>query len=341
MASNYTINWTDGSLKTPFTLNGGTIDSTTTSLSLTGKSSNNWGERIQENFLHLLENFASSGAAPNNPTIGQTWYNHVDRSFQVNIGGDNWDGLAKHRTGYTSVIPIGGSAKDPHSPIDSVTNVAPVRSYQVGDLWFDTSTHQLKYASHASITPTDLTSNLSWIPIASDRIDFPNISTAFIPTPETGVPDFSGYDGPIIQTYRKGHLWYDTTYDILKVYDGLVFVPLALKIDYTPTVSLSYGVTPAASVPLPRFGTHIPVGSDVFLYIYGAEPNTNCSVVTQIFNTSTLRYEIKDMKSIDIGIDGTNGLQLFFNTYGVSGTTAQYFVSLSNNKIYSFVVTFT
>ena len=74
MAINYTLNWSDDSLKAPFTLVGGTIDTTTTSLALTGKSSVNWGERVQENLLHLLENFASSGIAPANPTQGQQWY---------------------------------------------------------------------------------------------------------------------------------------------------------------------------------------------------------------------------------------------------------------------------
>jgi hypothetical protein len=74
MAINYTLNWSNDTLKPPFTLVGGTIDTTTTSLALTGKGSVNWGERVQENLIRLLENFASSSAPPH-PTKGQNWYN--------------------------------------------------------------------------------------------------------------------------------------------------------------------------------------------------------------------------------------------------------------------------
>jgi hypothetical protein len=271
MASNYTINWTDGSLKAPFTLNGGTVDTTTTSLALTGKSSNNWGERLQENLLHLLENFASAGAIPNNPTIGQIWYNSIDHSLQVNTGVGVWDGLAKHRTAYTSIIPSGGTAQDPHTPIDSTTGVAPVRSYQVGDLWFDTSTHQLKYASHASTTPTDLTSSISWIPIATDRIDFPN--TGGVWPVDNGTPDTTGYDSPMVSTYRKGHLWWDTTNYILRVYDGSTWAPYSRI--YIPSFTFKVGATYSSAVVVPyliSIGINVPTGEFLWIEVTGAGP---------------------------------------------------------------------
>lgn len=74
MAIDYTLNWTDNSAKPPFILAGSTVDTTTTSLALTGKGYVNWGERLQENLLHLLENFAYTSPPPN-PTVGQLWYN--------------------------------------------------------------------------------------------------------------------------------------------------------------------------------------------------------------------------------------------------------------------------
>ena len=76
MASkDYTLNWSDDSLKPPFVLYHTTIDKSTTSLDLTGKDSALWGECIQEDLLRLLENFASHGTPPRAPTIGQFWYN--------------------------------------------------------------------------------------------------------------------------------------------------------------------------------------------------------------------------------------------------------------------------
>lgn len=74
MAFNYTLSWSDDSLKPPFILEGETIDTSSTSLSLTGKGYVGWGEHVQENLIRLLENFASDGVAPANPTIGQLWY---------------------------------------------------------------------------------------------------------------------------------------------------------------------------------------------------------------------------------------------------------------------------
>jgi len=278
MASNYTINWTDGSLKTPFTLNGGTVDTTTTSLALTGKSSNNWGERLQENLLHLLENFASAGAIPNNPTIGQIWYNNIDRSLQVNTGGNNWEDFTKHRTGYTSVLPIGGSYTDPHSPIDVNTSAAPIRTYQVGDWWFDTVTKQVKYASHASFNPNDLTSSITWIPIAPDRIDFPN---------NAGSPDTTGYDSPISSTYRKGHLWWDTTNSEFKVYNGFIWETISFYKRYTPGgfngsgIVLRYGSNFATSTILPLSGD-VPLGNDIFAEFSGGEPYSRFTILSGI-----------------------------------------------------------
>jgi hypothetical protein len=51
----------------------GTLDNTSTSLSLIGRAFVGWGEAINENFLALLENFADS-TPPRNALVGQLWY---------------------------------------------------------------------------------------------------------------------------------------------------------------------------------------------------------------------------------------------------------------------------
>jgi len=55
------------------TVEDGTIDNTSTSLTMIGRAYNGWGEAVNENFLALLENFAST-SSPRNAVTGQLWY---------------------------------------------------------------------------------------------------------------------------------------------------------------------------------------------------------------------------------------------------------------------------
>jgi hypothetical protein len=95
--SNYEIDFTDKNsnrsfLIRPYTTNGpenptsSVLDSratvASTSLLLYGKGSPNYGERVQENLIHLLENFAS-GQEPVYPVAGQLWYNSNGKQLFV------------------------------------------------------------------------------------------------------------------------------------------------------------------------------------------------------------------------------------------------------------------
>ena len=79
----YTIDYSDSG-KSPIVVNDGTVD-TSTSLSLIGKNYTNFGEVLNENQLHLLENFAS-GSAPSNPTEGQLWYDTTNNRLMLYDG---------------------------------------------------------------------------------------------------------------------------------------------------------------------------------------------------------------------------------------------------------------
>lgn len=105
MAIDYTLNWTDDTLKSPFTLTGSTVDTSTTSLALTGKGYVNWGERLQENLLHLLENFAS-GNIPSHPTTGQMWYDSTNNQLKLKTPAADWV-IVWPQTGGG---PVGGDA---------------------------------------------------------------------------------------------------------------------------------------------------------------------------------------------------------------------------------------
>ena len=66
----YIVNKFDGTLIA--TVEDGTIDSTT-NLRFIGKNYAGYGEIQNENFLHLLENFAS-GSQPSRQISGQIWF---------------------------------------------------------------------------------------------------------------------------------------------------------------------------------------------------------------------------------------------------------------------------
>lgn len=68
----YTIVKTDGAVLT--TIANGTINTTSTSISLPGRNYAGYGEYLDTNFVHILENFADN-TVPSNPIRGQLWYN--------------------------------------------------------------------------------------------------------------------------------------------------------------------------------------------------------------------------------------------------------------------------
>ena len=111
----YKINNTFGTLLV--TLADGTIDTTTTDLSLFGKGYAGFGERLNENLVKLLENFANT-SAPTNKQKGQLWYDTLDNQIKV------WNG--------NKFKPVGSSTNDITSPTNANT----------GDFWFDTNNSQ-------------------------------------------------------------------------------------------------------------------------------------------------------------------------------------------------------
>jgi hypothetical protein len=97
----------------------GTID-TTTDLRFVGKNYAGYGEVQNENFLHLLENFANTSQPPK-PVAGQVWYDSGNKKIKFFDGSD-------FRT--ASGAEIGSES--------------PSLQQQTGDFWFDTSSDQLK-----------------------------------------------------------------------------------------------------------------------------------------------------------------------------------------------------
>ena len=93
---------------------------TSTSISIPGRNQTGYGKIIAENFIHLLENFAS-GSAPetSKSVIGQLWFNSDENKLYV------YDGIEYKTTSNIS------------------TGVNEPTGASLGDLWVNSSTQQL------------------------------------------------------------------------------------------------------------------------------------------------------------------------------------------------------
>jgi len=152
----YNITLTNG--EPLVTVADGTIDFNYTSLSLIGKNFSGYGEVLNENFVHLLENFSNS-SEPNNPLVGQLWYDSGEKIIKLRTPFNSWKDLGARYAGdsaplnplpgdqwwdtsvfklkswngaeWMSVGPVPSSPVPPNNPSDA-------------DLWWDSSTSQLK-----------------------------------------------------------------------------------------------------------------------------------------------------------------------------------------------------
>ena len=120
----YTINLTDGTIFA--TIADGTIN-TGSSMILVGKNYAGYGEFLDENFIHLLEN-GSNSVPPGAPLTGQLWW-------------DKTNGLMKVYTG-TTFKTISAATASATAPVNNV----------VGDIWWDTTNLQMKVWNGASFT---------------------------------------------------------------------------------------------------------------------------------------------------------------------------------------------
>lgn len=114
----YNVNFTD-SAKLPITVNDST-NNTETSLIFPGRNTTGYGQNIAENFLRLLENFASA-SKPQNPVEGQLYFNTTNKSLEI-YDGTNWKSASNIR-------------------VDN--NEPSLATAETGELWVDTNNQQL------------------------------------------------------------------------------------------------------------------------------------------------------------------------------------------------------
>lgn len=154
----YQINFTDSESKAPITVADNTRN-TDTSLTFPGRNETGYGQIIAENFVALLENFASA-SAPVNPIEGQLWYDVANNTLQI------YDSTAWKAA---SNIQKGVSEPD-------------VESANIGELWVDTTNQQLYVFSGSRwiLVGPNFSTGLRSGPIVEQIVDSDNLNKVIL-----------------------------------------------------------------------------------------------------------------------------------------------------------------
>ena len=110
----YTINLTNGTVLT--TIADGTVNDSSTSLTLIGKNYSGYGTYLNDNLVHILEN-ASNDTAPTTPLTGQLWWDTAG-NLKVYTG-----------SAFKPLAAITSSTSQPSGPV-------------TGNQWWDTTNQQ-------------------------------------------------------------------------------------------------------------------------------------------------------------------------------------------------------
>ena len=114
----YQINKTDGTIVA--TVADGQVDTQSTDITLIGKNYSGFGESLNENFVKILENFAST-SEPERPITGQIWFDATESKLKVYNG--------------TAFVPVSSA---------TISNTQPT-TLGIGDLWFNDVDRQLYF----------------------------------------------------------------------------------------------------------------------------------------------------------------------------------------------------
>lgn len=114
----YQINKTDGTIVA--TVADGQIDELSTDITLIGKNYSGFGEKLNENLIKILENFANV-TEPTHALRGQIWFDTSEAKLKVYNG--------------TQFLPVSSA---------TISSTQPV-SLAVGDLWFNDASGQLYF----------------------------------------------------------------------------------------------------------------------------------------------------------------------------------------------------
>lgn len=165
--------------KDTITVKENVIDNDSIPLALVGHGQSNYGLAQNTNFLHLLENFASSGddkePEPHHPVIGQLWFKNLGSGkFELNV-----------------CSALDTSGKPTWSKMSQVIT-SPSGTYSNGDLYYDITDKKLKVWDE---------SQKGWIAVGpTDVVHTEHIFNSILVPPQSKTASYDNFDMGVIST---------------------------------------------------------------------------------------------------------------------------------------------
>jgi len=264
----YQVNFTDSDNKSPITVFDNT-SSTDTSLTFPGRNVTGYGQIIAENFLGLLENFASA-VEPVNPVEGQLWYDSANSVLQI------WDN--------TNWKAASGIQKSPTEP--------SVEDSKIGELWVDTTNQQLR-----------IYSGTRWILVGPSESSIDGLR--YGPAVET-IADSNNIDRSILVFYLKDIpviVFSKDSFTPKITIAGFPAIKAGINI-YIPSTTTELAEFAGGLIPK-LYGTALNADA---LNVLGVEVPAGRFLRSDIVNTTDQSFNVKNNSGITLGIDGTFNL---------------------------------
>lgn len=303
MTVNYEINKSDGSVFV--TVPQGTAVEQA-GLTLIGKNYVAFGEALNENIVHLAENFAAT-SGPSGPLTGQLWYDKTNKTLKV-YSGSQYNGL------------VTGSFQNsqPTSPAEN-------------QLWFDTSDRRLYVYSGGTfrlIGPTGLADTQVIGDTIIDTVGDPhkvirilvNNKNVAIITEDTFIPAAAqvGFTSIPAPTLAPGiNIGNDTTWDFKL--RGLATVSETLK-DGASTLSASNIIrnnTNGVIAGTLNADNGLSVGSSSQIQLY---PQSNNFRISNTVNGGNIYLQTTDGTGLQSTVTVTTGQEVGINTTSPGAT---------------------
>lgn len=288
----YIVNFTDSANKTPITVFDNTSN-TDTSLTFPGRNVTGYGQIVAENFLALLENFASTDE-PMNPTEGQLWYKSDDGILMM------WDN--------TSWKAASGIQKGTTEPA--------VAESKVGELWVDTTNQQLRIFTGTRwllVGPAESSvDGLRYGPVVESISDSDNI-TRYILT-------FYIADIPVI-------IFSKDSFTPKVLITGFDIIRSGMNISLPTTES---AINDFVGGYLPTlYGTAKNANA---LNIGGVEVAAGKFLRSNTVNTTDYAFNIRNNNGLTVGVDGTFNIGTTSTTAKIYNSAAGSSIDIQTNR---------
>lgn len=288
----YTVNFTDSNNKTPITVFDNT-SSTDTSLVFPGRNVTGYGQIIAENFLALLENFASADE-PVNPIEGQLWYDSTNGVLML------WDN--------TNWKAASGIQKGPSEP--------SIPESKVGELWVDTTNQQLRIFTGARwllVGPSESSvDGLRYGPVVEKVSDSDNLDR-FILT-------FYIADIPVI-------IFSKDSFTPKILISGFDIVRSGINIS-SPSTSSEIAEFVGGFLPT-LYGT--AANADA-LNVAGIEVAAGKFLRSDVINTTEYGINIRNNNGLTVGIDGTFNIATTATAAKIYNSAAGSSIDIQTNR---------